>query len=268
MIREHGIHDAGVGDVEGVRAQDMVDAAPRPPGGEGGQQAVVDAQARGGQGRVGDEFAGGAVGVAHEDDVFVVGDEIADGGQLLGAAGGPQRQVGDDDGEGVGRGAEAGDERTTTGHAAGEFVFFDVERFVAADQPQAVLGHAAHVAIDLDIPVGQAGLTGHGLDLVLVARAPAAGIDFLQAYNVVVGDQAADAVQVVAYALAGQQMTPAAGEIFAIAAGADADLHVETQHPQGRVVLGVGHSGVSGQQNCIRRVRRIGVFVAGPRSVL
>ena len=214
----------------------MVDAAPRSPAWKGGQRSVVDVQAAGRQRRVRDQRVGGAVGVAHDDDVFVFRHQITDCGQLARTAARAQRQMRDHHRQAVAGGAETRDQRAAAGQAPGQLVLAHRERGEAADQAEAVLGHAAEIAVDLDPPVFEAGLFGEVFDLVAVLAAPAAGVDFLQADDVVADQQFADAVEIVAHLLAGQHMAPAAGDVLAIALGADADLHVEAEQGQTRPV--------------------------------
>src|SRR5699024_5600861 len=70
------------------------------------------------------------------------------------------------------------------------------------------------------------------LELVDLAAAPAAGVDFLQADEVVPVHQFRNAIQICMRLRARQQMAPAARDVFAVTLGADAHLHVEAQQRQ------------------------------------
>ena len=158
--------------------------------------------------------------------------QLADRRQLLGPAAGAQGQMGGDHGQRIARLAEAREQGAAPRQPPRQLVFADLEGLEAADQPETVLGDAAEVAIDLHPPVAEAGLLGELLDLIAIAAAAAAGVDLLQADDVVADEQLADTLEIVAHLLAGQHMPPAAGHVFAIAPGAHADLHVETENGQ------------------------------------
>ncbi len=70
------------------------------------------------------------------------------------------------------------------------------------------------------------------LDLVDVARAHAATIDFLQGHQIEVADQRTDLLQVAGPTGVRQQVLPTAGQVMAVALGTDTNLDIETEQAQ------------------------------------
>lgn len=122
-----------------------------------------------------------------------------------------------------------------------------------------MLGNITQIAIDLHVPESIIGLLCQPFNLVQMTTAAAAAIDFLQADKIMPGGQLGDALQIVEYLLAGQHMAPAARNVFVIAFGADADLHVETQQRK-RLAMrcGVG--------NCTGHVHSLPLAQIGARA--
>src|SRR5690606_39842679 len=85
-------------------------------------------------------------------------------------------------------------------------------------------GELAHAAVGLVGPVVEAAALGQVVGLVGEARAPAAGVGFLQAHDVVAAGQAGDGVEHAALVAGGQHVRPASGGVVAVAAGAGAGL--------------------------------------------
>ena len=82
------------------------------------------------------------------------------------------------------------------------------------------------------IPVGKGAQLGQVLDLIDVARAQAAAIDFLQRHQIEIGQQITNALQVAGTPGMWQQVLPAARQVVVITLGIDADLNVEAEQTQ------------------------------------
>lgn len=99
-----------------------------------------------------------------------------------------------------------------------------------------MLGDTPEVAVELLVPVGERPQLGQVLDLIDVAGTQAAAVGFLEGDEVVVGEQFADPLQVGRPPRVGQQVLPTAGQVVAVALGADTDLDVEAEKAQAAVV--------------------------------
>src|SRR5690606_37767149 len=123
---------------------------------------------------------------------------------------------------------------------SGQRMILQQGRSQAAEHAVAVLGETPEIAVELLIPVGKRALLGQVFDLIDVARAQAAAIDFLQCHEVKVGKQITNALQVAGTPGMGQQMLPTARQVVVITLGVDADLDIETEQTQKTIGWPVG----------------------------
>src|SRR5699024_10885432 len=118
---------------------------------------------------------------------------------------------------------------TATGNGARQPVLFNVTGLDAAEQPVARVGNNAYLAIALIAPPGKTGVGGQVFGLIDKPRAQAAAVHLLERNDVVIAHQLGNGVHVFHRLAVGQNLAPAARDIFAIAAGGCAGLNVVAQ---------------------------------------
>src|SRR3546814_902619 len=128
---------------------------------------------------------GGAVEVAHQHRVRVLGQQFGDERQLRQPRLAAQRQVGDGDRQALVAFAEARQQHAAAGNPAGQGVVGHLQRLELAQQAVGAGGHVAHAPVWLVAPVVEAAAFGQVVGLVGEARAPAARVAFLQPDDVV-----------------------------------------------------------------------------------
>ena len=101
-----------------------------------------------------------------------------------------------------------------------------------AEEPVAVLPEVADIAIDLLVPVAKICLVRQVGCLVDERRTQAAGIDLLQAHDIIVADQAGDAIEILFLDRMRQEMLPALGNVIPVLRRFHAGLDVVTQQPE------------------------------------
>jgi hypothetical protein len=111
-------------------------------------------------------------------------------------------------------------------------MFVDCMRTYTAEHTIAVLGDLSKAAVYLPVPVRKACPVCKVFRLIKKTGAQAAGIHFLQTYQVIRLDQVGDAVQVRYSLLQGQQVLPALGDILMEILCINTRLNVETEQAQ------------------------------------
>ncbi|MNF93680.1 hypothetical protein D3C84_763640 [compost metagenome] len=177
------------------------------------------------------QIAGMGVHVAHQHLVAIAADQFTDIGQLAGAGACAQGQVHDHHHQRLRPFAETQQDRPAPWRA-GQWMVLQALRLQAAEHAVAVLGQAAEVAVELLVPEGKGGEFGQVLDLVDEAGAQAAAVHFLQRDQVIIAKQGGNLLQIAGAPAVRQQMLPAAGQVVAVALGADADLDIEAEQAQ------------------------------------
>ena len=210
----------------------MVDRALRPPRGEGGDAIRRWLQASAAIQPLHFRLIRVAVEVAHQHRVGVVSQQFGDEVDLRLARPAAQRQMRHRHGQRVIAIAESADQHATALDPAGQRMLFDPFGFQLAQQAVGAGGDAAHPAVGLVAPVGEATALRQIVGLVGEAGAQAARIRLLQADDVVAAREFGDQIQRAALVAGRQYVRPAAGHVVLVAAGARTRLDIGAQQAQ------------------------------------
>ena len=142
--------------------------------------------------------------------------------------------------------AEARQQHAAAGDAAGQRMVGDFQRLELAEQAVGAGGDAAHAPVGLVAPVIEATAFGQVMGLVGEAGAPAAGIAFLQADDVVAAGEFGDGVERAALVARRQHVRPAARRVVAVATRAGAGLDVGAEQLEALVRHRLGRAGGRG----------------------
>ena len=167
-----------------------------------------------------------AVEIAHDNDVAVLVDDIADVIELAEARTPSQRHVQDQHHQRVVAVAVADEQRPAPGDAAGQAVLDDLRGMEATQHPGAVLCESPDAAVGLVGPERHVRLFTEILGEVYVTAAQAAGIELLQTDNVVVFYQPGNTIEVAKALRMRQHVFPAARDVMPVASSTDTGLHV------------------------------------------